>query len=810
MVLRVVGKRAAGASQVVKNNQAKAPTTPRQSARSEATSDGDCEFQSRKSERHRTFGWVEIEPGLEVEALEPTDVLKEHGVPERVMLSYLKGEIEGEAAVKNLPAAILLIVWFLLMNLSHELPETIQSIEKAIDFDIAENANFAFSSPLYMGHKNYEDVNTFADWYSWMRVGFSAIYFPMDASVSEGAEYSLGQLTFDEASTYLQHNRKIGDVILTQQRLFDSDCSNPLVSNALSLNCRSFIGLDLRLKPTELDVSQSGKEFDENADPSKTTTLKYLMEFPQVNVSQQLEQLEQTRWLDNSTYRVKVSFMTYNQIYDVLTTTHIHFMFAISGHIFKQITHRSMKLAAHSSWESWVFEVLFFGHITVLFVCEAFEAICTLREHRYNVLRAWKEYWNFWNVVDWVSICLAYAILITWIIQCVEQDAISAKLEDYLGLHSLCRSSAGYGSTACDQAQSYDIALFTQVEELGYQIRSNRWISGFYPVCIMMRLFKAFAAQPRLAIVTKTLALAANDLTHFGIVFLSIFFTYVAMGMAFFGREVESFASFDRACLALLEALMGEFSVEEMELSGRPVAFFFFGTYMMAAVLLLLNMLIAILMDVYGQVAAGSRTSESLWHECWDIMRRGARKWTGEHTPLSQVVKKYMEIHGKECLESDKVIYVDDVMAAVPGLNRKQAEEEMTSALEEYALENSPDIQISEVISTMGKYFGGQVAPAVSPEELEDISRQMAGCPPTRGALASSDVSDNSVQQAAEGLVGAGISVEVLLKAAGIILDRHEPEWSETSRAQVTALRHVISSAELLCREDKTIMMCQL
>lgn len=84
---------------------------------------------------------------------------------------------------------------------------------------------------------------------------FEAIYFPMDASVSEGAEYSLGQLTFDEASTfpaqtklchvctlsvhrksissgghpshgqcvhlscrYLQHNRKIGDVILTQQR----------------------------------------------------------------------------------------------------------------------------------------------------------------------------------------------------------------------------------------------------------------------------------------------------------------------------------------------------------------------------------------------------------------------------------------------------------------------------------------------------------------------------------------------------------------------------------------------------------------
>ena len=129
--------------------------------------------------RHRTFGWVDIEPGLEVEALEPGKVLNNHGIPERVMLGYLQGEIEGETAVKNLPAtcsevcfepisgfskfvcsqpvagqfhpffckfwniqlaeaAILLIVWFLMMNLSHELPETIQSIEKAIDFDITE------------------------------------------------------------------------------------------------------------------------------------------------------------------------------------------------------------------------------------------------------------------------------------------------------------------------------------------------------------------------------------------------------------------------------------------------------------------------------------------------------------------------------------------------------------------------------------------------------------------------------------------------------------------------------------------------
>lgn len=32
-------------------------------------------------------------------------VAEDHGIPERVMLSYLQGEIEGESAVKNLPVA---------------------------------------------------------------------------------------------------------------------------------------------------------------------------------------------------------------------------------------------------------------------------------------------------------------------------------------------------------------------------------------------------------------------------------------------------------------------------------------------------------------------------------------------------------------------------------------------------------------------------------------------------------------------------------------------------------------------------------
>lgn len=43
-----------------------------------------------------------------------------------------------------------------------------------------------------------------------------------------------------------------------------------------------------------------------------------------------------------------------------------------------------------------------------------------------------------------------------------------------------------------------------------------------YPVVLLMRLFKSFAAQKRLAIVTDTFRVAYNDLMHFFVVFLSL------------------------------------------------------------------------------------------------------------------------------------------------------------------------------------------------------------------------------------------------------------------------------------------------
>ena len=74
-----------------------------------------------------------------------------------------------------------------------------------------------------------------------------------------------------------------------------------------------------------------------------------------------------------------------------------------------------------------------------------------------------------------------------------------------------------------------------------------RLVLATYPMIIIFRLFKAFSAQARLAIVTETLYVTGVDLLHFALVFASIFVTLGISGLVLFGRTMQQFTTFPRA-----------------------------------------------------------------------------------------------------------------------------------------------------------------------------------------------------------------------------------------------------------------------
>merc|ERR1719456_242178 len=64
---------------------------------------------------------------------------------------------------------MMLLMGFSIMATYHLSQDKVSIVENALTADITENANFAWAH--YFGHKGIEDVNSYADFWSWTRLG---------------------------------------------------------------------------------------------------------------------------------------------------------------------------------------------------------------------------------------------------------------------------------------------------------------------------------------------------------------------------------------------------------------------------------------------------------------------------------------------------------------------------------------------------------------------------------------------------------------------------------------------------------------
>lgn len=176
------------------------------------------------------------------------------------------------------------------------------------------------------------------------------------------------------------------------------------------------------------------------------------------------------------------------------------------------------------------------------------------------------------------------------------------------------------------------------LQDAGQFVMHTKVFNAVVPLIIMLRMFKAFSAQPRLALVTETLRKAWTNLAHYLIVFGAIFASYACMGVAFFGRQSSSFATLDRAIPTMFLMMLGGFDFADLEISGRGYAFFFFATFMFLIVLVMLSMLIAIIMDVYVDVKQSSKSSEPVWVCAHNILRRAIQNAQKRRVNLNKVL----------------------------------------------------------------------------------------------------------------------------------------------------------------------------
>jgi hypothetical protein len=126
---------------------------------------------------------------------------------------------------------------------------------------------------------------------------------------------------------------------------------------------------------------------------------------------------------------------------------------------------------------------------------------------------------------------------------------------------------------------------------------------------LLLRLFRFFNLQPRLAVITHTIMHAAPDLLHFLFILSLLLAGFAAIGCFLWGMALDAFSSFSRSGLTMFFILMGSFGdyYEDMEERNPIAAPVFIVVYLMLMVTLAMNILLAILVDAYEEVCISKR-----------------------------------------------------------------------------------------------------------------------------------------------------------------------------------------------------------
>jgi hypothetical protein len=455
------------------------------------------------------FEWIDktdLEPHEQITAEE---LCERYGVPRSFVVERVEKRVQQAASCQSLPFTILLVASYAAVAITHIDAEKVRAVEYSVSFDIEDNANFAYDSP-FIGHKNLHDVNSFPDFWSFMNKGLIPLLFVQERMWGE--ELILLNRTTDAGIAPVQvlprnawgmmtnYNRIVGGVRMRTERASNVTCTQSAALNEFyGIRCLGGQLRDYSLDPDvdkRRDTSQADKDRDQWLWVHKTVG----------EIQLEMLDLELDGWLDSLVEKVEIAIPIYNAEFSVHTMVCVNFYFSRGGHIWKHIVTQSCYANWYTRWYHYMNDALYVSCVMYLFASEGWDIITTLWHNKFRCGPFVDEYFSIWNIIDWISIICGIVLMVFfWV--CFEN---TRKLNEAAEAVAALRPISGDAGELVE-VQDYMDILETAVNWVTFLQR----MLARYPLIIVFRLFKAFHAQPRLALVTMTMYESTEDLLHF-------------------------------------------------------------------------------------------------------------------------------------------------------------------------------------------------------------------------------------------------------------------------------------------------------
>lgn len=351
-----------------------------------------------------------------------------------------------------------------------------------------------------------------------------------------------------------------------------------------------------------------GAEAGAESDGSGKTFTVYMYEHEGLKVAQEkVDYLQKNGWIDYGTAWIGIRILIFNPDVHVFTHTSVNIWFPPSGAVIPEVVSQSFLPQPYMDNPGlialdilWLFTLL----------CLLFTVFRGMYKAAANAEPgSCRKFWKIpWNWVDIFTVLGGVAIIICFLVlgELIEEAKLKV-VEVRTHTPGLNEEVIGYGRLVA--------ALHESMNRLSLLLSNFRVIICLYTIIIVAQFFEAFAAQPRLAMVTNTLAVASVDLFHFFIVWILTFVGYVVSGMLIFGRRIHGFSELKHAMNSCFLLMLGDFDWDELGAEHPATAGVWFWSFTVIIFLIILNMVMAIIMDVYTEVKVDAHDSKSIWDQ---------------------------------------------------------------------------------------------------------------------------------------------------------------------------------------------------
>uniref|UniRef100_A0A7S0NBN4 Polycystin cation channel PKD1/PKD2 domain-containing protein n=1 Tax=Chlamydomonas leiostraca TaxID=1034604 RepID=A0A7S0NBN4_9CHLO len=405
--------------------------------------------------------------------------------------------------------------------------------------------------------------------------------------------------------------------------------------------------------------------------------------------------LEEGLFLDQHTRQLTAEVVTYNAPLRIFGYFYVKFFFSDGGSI--KVTYRlhTVRVELYNGYEDdvrFAFEIILTIWIFCMMLWTFYQILKTQREKK-NFLKFFAHGWNW---VDFISNGLLTACMIIW---WIFKEHYAKKFDTSLRHDVYADLTPPANFLALNKEGTEMVGAWEEMHDLKDLIDMLNWyfaLNGINILLLIARVLRLMDFQPRLGVVTRSLWLAGPDLIHFAIVAGMVFVGYAMMAHLIFGNAIEKFQTFGDSVNTCFEILLGNIDVNQdlRALGGlQSVAgALFFWSYELLVFMVLLNFLLAIIVDAFSEVKEKTHETVGIHTELYQLLRDKWRSLLGScsanyisDAKLGALLKQW----AGDDEDEDKKAVQGDVSKLLTILNEDLDEEDLRNVLME-CLKDAP------------------------------------------------------------------------------------------------------------------------